>query len=455
MDFREYDVMVREREASFIQRCKQAITIGLRNNNDMRRAKMEAFQRGNLGIMTDIDMTTLETKVMDVDGMMEPIPRSSRDIPAISSVVKGMYDRLFQSDRKQNLHTLLQTASSEGFSPETRKQAYLRLLDEVNTIYQEREEVFNGLPIRNFLRDLSVPDLEIHVERFQAILKRLQQRRYISKKDADRFEKLLVPYQTSCLKSVVPSRFTPQVEQPQNQQPMQDDTSEVLDYLTDLFVLEKEVAARYAPRVTLDELCDLHDKLEARVGGDYARMIVALNPDVLLYQQQGKLATYLKVLKQVQQRVFDANAEDFLIHEGNVRQYASLDSLVELKNELYAATATPPGDQEPEEVRPAFNIAEYTFLHRGFPPVEGRLCNLIERGEVTVSDQEHWDGGTSGARGRHILQKIVFQMGSAFAAKGLPRPEYDLNFGTRTVTISDETREQLQNLRDEAYSLQR
>ncbi|MBS3171002.1 hypothetical protein J4449_00145 [Candidatus Woesearchaeota archaeon] len=85
------------------------------------------------------------------------------------------------------------------------------------------------------------------------------------------------------------------------------------------------------------------------------------------------------------------------------------------------------------------------------------LDSLIKSSYVLVSVNEHWSkskDSEKGPRSFHILKKIAFLLKTAFADIGLERPEYSINNNTITLEIGEETRKNLQKIREELKSKQ-
>ncbi len=103
------------------------------------------------------------------------------------------------------------------------------------------------------------------------------------------------------------------------------------------------------------------------------------------------------------------------------------------------------------------DIGKYKILHKDNKQSRGYLDSLIERGYIQVKGYEHWNKGskTSGARGRHILEKITYELSLIFHNLGLNRPESTLNYGQHTLIVYGATRELLRGIRDKVYSLQK
>ncbi|MBI2665800.1 hypothetical protein HYX12_04220, partial [Candidatus Woesearchaeota archaeon] len=328
-----------------------------------------------------------------------------------------------------------------------KKEFYLRFLDQVNSLHFQTSLFVDSPDISPFLRSLSLPETPRERGRFERIIGKMKKRDYLSSGLSDKVKTYLyspspIPVQQQSLgrTSLSTAGFGDNPSASSNEgssgginDRSADQRTEVLSYLTDLFQLPVEIAERYAARVSLDELTDLHDKLDARVGQDYAPALVQVNPDILLYREQSRLSTYLKLLKQVQQRIRNNPVREELELQfgvgNNLRAYSTIEEIAELKERLYTATATIGQEEEREGTTDNFNLALYSFLHRNDPLVVSRLDSLVETGAVCVTEQEHWTEGITGPRSSHILKRIVFQMRRAYNALNLPEPRCSINHG--------------------------
>ncbi len=100
------------------------------------------------------------------------------------------------------------------------------------------------------------------------------------------------------------------------------------------------------------------------------------------------------------------------------------------------------------------NLFEYRLLQ---PDNMGRnfLEALCSKGHVTVRSYDYWSNGKrpKGRRGGDIIEEIRRELFLMFNNLGLGNPEYRLSRGEKspTITISDETRETLKEIKDKVY----
>ena len=375
---------------------------------------------------------------------------------------------------RNSLVKLVQEARYLPNTDQEKKEVYLLFLDQVQFVHQNTDLFDKEQATTSFLRTLSLPATEEEKVKYEKIIRKMQKEGYLSQGTSKRLDHYFFSGKNIPeLKKVTPfpnrdnqAQTTAPAYQEGGLEPAKgNDNEEILEYLVTLFNLSQEKARMYTPKITLEQLNDLHDKIEARVGQDYAVTLIQINPEILSYLERGQLALYLKLLKQVQQRIREIpETEDELQIkfgvENNLRAYANLEELTELKERLYGETAKADykkmDDKEEISVDSSgFNLAEYTFLHRKDKVVASRLDALIAKGSVTVTGHEHWTEKDSGARSLHILKKITFQMKSVYAVLGMPEPNCFINHGTRTLSIDEESRLRLEEIREQAYALQR
>ena len=242
--------------------------------------------------------------------------------------------------------------------------------------------------------------------------------------------------------------------------------TKVEEYLTSVFHLPSEVVDNYSSLITIDEVDAVQTKLSAVVGGEYAAGLVEINPDILFYETQKnprvpkQIGEYVRLLKVVN-GIITSEPEhqekldcEFCI-ERNMRKYASIESLIELKEELQESYNLLKGtDEQTEESSSGIDLSsieihKYTFLHPGKEEVEKRLDSLINNGEIVVGDHEHWTS-TSGARGSRIVRVIYHQINRLLDQLGL-HYNCKTNYADNTLRIDDETRYNLKVLRDMVY----
>ncbi len=122
---------------------------------------------------------------------------------------------------------------------------------------------------------------------------------------------------------------------------------------------------------------------------------------------------------------------------------------------LLTAYLTPPAETSSLKTEALQkNIGFYHILHKKTTPMH-YLTKLIEKGELHVDSNEHWND-TRSARGYDILHNIDKQLKRAFADLGLERPKYTINDEKRIMILTDtKTREHLKLLRDVAYAIEK
>ena len=214
--------------------------------------------------------------------------------------------------------------------------------------------------------------------------------------------------------------------------PTPEQIAESRDVLENFLELETSVVSNYSTKLSQGDLISIYGQLSDKLGDELALSVIQDNPEVLTYMQQNKWNKYLKALT-----VIDSNSEPNGITSYQVSDYSSLEKALELKQEVNPfANGEDTGEITEEITEPEFELYKYTFLHTGNEHVDARRESLIKEGCVTVADHDHWGGGSTNAKGRHILMKLSYEIKCSFADLGLPEPSCDTNFGQRTLTIS-------------------
>ncbi len=200
------------------------------------------------------------------------------------------------------------------------------------------------------LQELRAPETPEQQERYQKNLRQLRQKKYISGKLEGKLVELILnpPRLYTPLEARAPSTATITPARV----PTQPKRKSIEDYLLDPLKLSAAEARKYAYALTLEQVEDLYDKLALRVG-EQAAELLRFNPEILLYREQGILATYLKVLQQVVTKIGTSPAlQEHYGIASNLGIYSRLENLLELKRELYKTAA-------PEEAAPAFDLETY------------------------------------------------------------------------------------------------
>ncbi len=126
---------------------------------------------------------------------------------------------------------------------------------------------------------------------------------------------------------------------------------ERLEYFEVIFEFPREVAERYVDRYTLEEVDRIHERLSNVVGDTYASGLIQLNPEILDYSSKRVFTKYITTLKIIREQIDkDFSMQEELEEEfgigNNTREYADLESLSELKQQLFAKTEGYQVDEE-------------------------------------------------------------------------------------------------------------
>jgi hypothetical protein len=315
------------------------------------------------------------------------------------------------------------------------------------TIYQRCLSVYNVVANNDTFElseDLSHLDKD---QEFSESLRLLHEKKVVSKKVVEKLTKSYFNPEKK-KKTIKKTKAVEKTALILEKYPTRDAT--LVEYLQDVFDFAPSLAEHYSLERNLGEVLNLHDKLEIRVGNVAAELISA-NPEILNYQKLEILADYLRVLKQVTQKI--NNHPEFEEEFGlanNLVIYAHRDSLLKLKDDLYSRIRGPEKERTSREIE----IHKYTLFHRTLPMVENRLDFLIREGYLAVNGRDYWDGATGGTRGLNILLKVRHQMKTAFAEFNLPEPTVHIKWGQKILSIGPQDQTSLREVRDKLYAMQ-
>src|SRR3989338_9455516 len=378
--FSKYDRLVNERKSSLEDQIKSEFLTRTLGDKRIKNETTRQMIRQNIEFykLTEIPFA-VEIVVQTPRGL------GHRGTIYTRKILEKTKEDTYQRYTRLNFYEL-STEIGSLQNEEDKKQFYLRFLDQLQFIQSQTEIFKEDKEIGPFLRTLHVPTTEDEIKRFNHVVKKINKTKHIQEGIASRIEKYLtlsierenakestvIFQQTEVKTEIGPLQTEGNKDRSQEQQAISNDPKETLDYLTDLFGLSYEVAEKYAPKVSLTEIIDLHDKLATRIEKEYITELIKENPEILVYKQTGNLGNYLKLLKQVQTRISqepekeDGLRKEFGIEE-NLPAYANLEELIELKNELYNRTENQKKEDETaenkeEEKRKLF--AKYSLLHR-------------------------------------------------------------------------------------------
>lgn len=293
--------------------------------------------------------------------------------------------------------------------------------------------------------DLFLGQSEKQQELVKKAVKGLQKNSYLTKKEAELLISFMYPAKkessfkmASSLTKSSPNSWTaekivPTTKQPERETEKESENLEELtrDYLTEFFSLNEETAKKFSG-LSFDNLLYTFDSLERLLGEEKAKEIIKTNPEVLTYLQKNQFNKYLKNLEMI----FNHTKGKEILAGQDSTAYSCLDGVLELKQQLYPKNidnGVKEGVEEEKEKR--IDLARYTFLNNKNESIRGRVLDLVEIGKVQVGGYEYWTG-QSGARGRHILINMRYQMKCLFSELGFPEPKCQINFSEYTLQIS-------------------
>ncbi len=357
--------------------------------------------------------------------------------------------------------------STQALPSDDQQSFYSRFVDQVQYLVSHRkyQELYEDAPnLSSCLRRFHYPQQQTDLDSFETVLTSLRKKNYLSPENVKTIYELLTK---KPLLTVPPTpRASARLQTPAPVSvPLEENgtVQEKMEYLTAVFHLERDVAARYAGTILISNIDQFHNGLVAAVGSVDAQRIVQYNPDILLYTNNNLAGRYLRAITVVQERI-RRNGDRIRLKEKygptqHPEKYASLDALLKLKEELMPTFSS---EQAAAPLTPSIDIStieiyKYQVLHR-HESVMRRLDALIETGSVQVTQHEHWSGDdtTAGARSRNILKKMKCQISAVFQELGRERPELIINHGQYTLSMPDQqSRQLLRQIRDEAYKIQR
>ncbi len=488
-DFKEYDAIVQEKETAIKENAElqlERLLEGLPEIKKIRRGYQILKKRSRKGQLFELQLIKYDPwgnalvvrKIISGSAALKAIEEEERKEikrlkeihPDKESYLVQAYETFFPATIKENLSLLANCGASLYLSQrnyltrEEKESLYSRLLDQVASISKTPlgSNLETEVPeLERMLNQLFLPEMDSQLQRMKTLLDALQEGGYVSERVKENLTRLISPQEERPLvekntRKIASSDIPSAPVSPQDLREAELEKNQRAAYLKDELQLSQDVAEKYAKKLDSERLRSFFNNLRERLGYDSAVAVVNNNPELLNYCLDGNASSYLKVLKQVQGRLslHPELKEEFDLPR-NLAAYASLESLLELKGNLYARTKPIVPEERPPETLDVsrLKLAKYTMLHQK-PEVERRLSSLIETGSVTVEEVEHWNN-SSGARAANILKKMKYQLIGIFEDLGLEKPGQDLNFGQRILQIDPSAQERLREIRDQAYELQR
>ena len=218
--------------------------------------------------------------------------------------------------------------------------------------------------------------------------------------------------------------------------------------LREIFNMTKKKASERARILTLNEFETNYRRLEDIIGYDAASEVVQ-NGDFIDYRNS-QLEDYLQLARQAHTKL-EEDAKRLNRHIPILHNlFYSVQSLKEflgLSN----------GELKVDSTKlDSLDISRYLILHRDNEKSAKYLDSLIKDGYVNVQHNEHWVKASKhkGSRGRHILEKIAFELACIFHDLGLSRPKYKINYGQHQLMVYGNTIQLLRQIRNKVYASQ-
>ncbi|MBT3814613.1 hypothetical protein HOE37_05090 [Candidatus Woesearchaeota archaeon] len=305
---------------------------------------------------------------------------------------KGSIDSFFES-RQDDVKTLVQELQRNNYITKKAARKLTQLLNPLSAEL-ERREVANITSAVSELFDSIYSTIETHTKP--------------------------VPKKKTVIEEKVATGPTPE------------QIAESQDVLINFFDLREEIADNYANQLSQSDIIHMYSQLANTIGDEPAIAVIRDNPEILTYVQTNQWSKYVRALSVICNGTGQETIESYPTNE-----YSSLERALELKQKVNSfANSKDTAEITEELTKPEFELYRYTFLHTGNEHVNRRRESLIKKGKVTVTDRDHWNGGSSGARGNNIIMKLDYEIGILFSDLGLPEPDCNPNFGQRTLSIS-------------------
>ncbi len=456
--FEEYDALKEAREGTEEVEKRVEGTLDSIVLNAVRRGKRELKGIG-FGVIVRNPLGFLDAIIHDPEEVIRMYIEANKP-----QFQHGVELRAYREIFQENIRDLIRCAvrlskeNKEYLVPEHQQELFVRLVDEFELLAGRPhfKNLHDDVPDLSYVqRRLHLPDDEEGQRKMRNVLQGMRREGYLTHQNADTLYRLLtqkMPVQ----KGEAAPRFLQEPALsgavPRHSGDRAAGASTDKEKLT-----EKE-----------NEIGKFAHELELVVGRDDAITLIK-QVDFDVYQAEGLLTKYLTTIQKVEERLKRGNGHLRARYgvEHHPERYASLDELVKLKRELYGETGSygtaPPAENDVGAAAPAIDVSKlknklkfYRTLHRGDPAVERRLQSLVESSSVHVGRSEHWySRSEKGARGKNILKRIGYDLERIFADLNLPRPEWSINFGQDTISIPEEARQLLWQIRDEAYKVQK
>lgn len=210
-----------------------------------------------------------------------------------------------------------------------------------------------------------------------------------------------------------------------------DPDSDLTELLTREFEVEFMRARNASRRISLDIFIENYGILESLLGGGISKDVVKKGN--FLDYKNGFLDGYFQLVRLVLGKDNSNERPDDIFY-----------SIESLKSYLSGPTYT---ELDIEKL----DISRNRLFHLSNTQSCNYLNLLIENGYLVVDRHEHWckSKHSDGMRGLNIIKAVTFQLSTSFSDLGLGRPEFEINYGTHTLKISEKTQEQLKKIRDE------
>lgn len=213
------------------------------------------------------------------------------------------------------------------------------------------------------------------------------------------------------------------------------------EILTTIFEIPAEKARDICAKGKLTEQTFSHyfSTLENILGFDSAAQIV--REGRFLEYSNSMMDRYLQLAREAYGRLSG------IVNEKTTSFFYSLESLHQCLAPPRTALVI-----DPAKLR----LSHYSLLHVDNDMARDYLDTIITQGDLIIGNHEHWRKSKSekGPRGLNIIKKIAYQIHILFSHLDLGRPDFTLTFSQNKLSLAEETRRQLAQIRDIAYHTQ-
>tara|TARA_Y100000310_G_scaffold159075_1_gene158531 strand:+ start:4446 stop:5885 length:1440 start_codon:yes stop_codon:yes gene_type:complete len=458
--FESYDVIVGSRREQLDAKIDNSIDSQFASKNLIKGLKKKVKTYLDSKLNSDIEDPALsklspETRrqTYTLMGSVKCLSETEDEVEVIAKV------RVFKTTMQENLTDLYNLGSclrrDDALNIQNKEQLYQRYIKEVNwfldheyTPHRAREILPN---LNAISRKTTLSQYTINKDTLQKSLYELCSYGYVGKKFADSFIDLL-DHEVVIVPIIERNRVVPnEPEKPQVLEKVvvekfEFPEQERIDFLMQVFNFNNEVAQEYANVLTLQELCDLDDKLNLATGDvGFGRGLVELNPDIITYLGRSLLTKYISGIKKIGEKIANCDYRERVVLQdefsvySNLREYSTIEGVSELNRKLFLQSSqyNVPKNHITVSDLENLTIDNYELLSED-QLISDRLNRLANNGKIRISENEYWNSD-GGLRGKRLLVKMSNELGDLFRDLKLTlKPRIDIN--QRTIAVNEDGR---------------